>query len=76
MDQKYASEKIGAIHHVWWLILSTRLLAVYSREKSPSENLIKLIHYSVKVYAPNWFTFKSYNLHESPRILFQSISRL
>ena len=77
VDQKYACWKIGLIHHVRWLTLTTRLLAVYSREKSPSENLTKLVHCIVKVIAPNWFAFKSSSkLHESSRILFQSISRL
>ena len=71
VDQKYASWKIGPIYHARWLTLATRLLVVYSREKSPSENLIKLVYYIVKVYAPNGFAFKfSSKLHESPRILF------
>ena len=48
VDQKYASWKIGPIYYARWFILATRLLAVYSREKSPSKNLIKLVHYIVK----------------------------
>ena len=76
VDQKYASWKIGTIHHARWLTLASRLLAVYSLEKFPSENLIELVHYIVKVYAQNWFAFKSSKLHESPRIPFQSLSCL
>ena len=75
-DQKFISWKIGPIHHTRWLTLATRLLAVYSREKFPSENLIKLIHYIVKVFAPNWLAFKSSSkLHHFSRIIFQSKSR-
>ena len=77
VNQKYASGKIGPIHHPRWLIFATGLPAINCREKFPSENLIKLVQYIVKVYAPNWFAFKSFSeLHETPRILFQSIPRL
>ena len=57
--------------------LATRLLAAYTREESPSENLIKLVYYVVKVYAPSWFEIKSSSkLRESPRILFQNLLRI
>ena len=75
--EKYSSWKIGQLHHARWLTLANRLLAVYAREESPSGNLIKLVHYIVKVNAPSWFEIKSSSkLHESPRILFQNLSRI
>ena len=77
MDKKYSSWKIGQVYLARWLTLAIRLLAVYTREESPSENLIKLVHYIVKVYAPLWFEIKSSSkLHESPRTLFQNLSRI
>jgi len=77
VDEKYSSWKIGQLHHARWLTLAIRLLALYTREESPSETLIKLVHYIVLVYAPAWFEIKSSSkLHESPRILFQKISRI
>ena len=70
MDQKYASWKIGPIHHARWLTLATQQFTSYSQEKSPSENLIKLVHYIVKVSAKNWFAFTFSKLHESPEFYF------
>ena len=69
--------EIGQLHYARWLTLAIRLLAVCTREESPSGNLIKLVHYIVKVYAHSWFEIKSSSkLHESPRILFQNLSRI
>ena len=44
VDEKYSSWKIGQLHHARRLTLAIRLLAVYTREESPSGNLIKLVH--------------------------------
>ena len=77
VDEKYSSWKIGQLHHARWLTLAIRLFAVYTREESPSGNLNKLVHYILKVYAPSWFEIKSSSkLHESPRKLFQNLSRI
>ena len=77
VGKKYSSWKIGQLHHARRLTLAIRLLAVYTREESPSGNLIKLVHYIVKVYASSWFEIKSLSkLHESPKILFQNLSRI
>ena len=77
VDEKYSSWKIGQLQHARWLTLATRLLAVYTREEFPSGNLIKLVHYIVKVNAPSLFEIKSSSkLHESPKILFQNLSRI
>ena len=77
VDKKYSSRKIGQLHHARWRTLANRLFAVYTREESPSGNLIKLVHYIVKVYVPSWFETKSSSkLHEFPRILLQNLSRI
>ena len=73
----YSPWKIGQLYHAAWLALAIRLVAVYTREESLSGNLIKLVHYIVKVYAPSWFEIKfSSKLHESRRILFWNLSRI
>ena len=75
MEEKYSSWKIGQLHHTRWLTLAIRLLAVYTWEEFPSRNLIKLVHYVVKVYVHSWFEIKSSSKpHKSPRILFQNLS--
>ena len=77
MDKEYSLWKIGLLYHAAWLALAIRLVAVYTREESPSGNLIKLLHYVVKIYAPSWFEVKfSSKLHESRRILFWNLSRI
>ena len=73
----HSSWKIDQLYHARWLILAIRLVAVYIREESSSGNLIKLVHYILKVYAPSWFEKKSTSKpHESRRILFQNLSRI
>ena len=79
MDKEYSSWKVGQLYHAAWLALALaiKLVAVYTREESPSGNLIKLVHYIVKVYAPSWFEIKfSSKQHESRRILFWNFSRI
>ena len=77
MDKEYSSWKIGQLYHAAWLALAIRLVAVYTREESPSGNLIKLVHYKIKLYAPLWFEIKfSSKLHEFRGILFWNLSRI
>ena len=77
VDKEYSSWKIGELYHAAWLALAIRLVAVYTREESPSGSIIKLVHYIVKLYAPLWFKIKfSSKLHESRRILFWNLSRI
>ena len=47
VNEKYSSLKIRQQHHARWLTLAIRHLAVYTREESPSGNLLKLAHYIV-----------------------------
>ena len=77
IDKSLVSRKIGSLCHSRWLTLAIRLLALYTREKKPNETLKKLVCYIIKVYAPAWFEIKtSCKLHETPKILFNTISRL
>ena len=59
VGEKYSFWKIGQLYHARWRTLAMRLLADYTREEFPSRNLIKPVHYIVKVYVPSWFGIKS-----------------
>ena len=53
------------------------MFLLYTREVQPSQNLIKLVHYIIRVYAPACFETKSFSkVHRSPPILFSAISRI
>jgi hypothetical protein len=43
----------GAMSHARWLTTANRLLRLYVSTENPSENLISLATYIVKVYCPN-----------------------
>lgn len=49
----------GAISHSRWVTTANRILRLYIGSDKPSENLIMLATYVVKVYAPMWFHIKS-----------------
>ncbi|HKU33678.1 MAG TPA: hypothetical protein VJR22_07525 [Candidatus Nitrosotalea sp.] len=77
VDDRWAVRKIGPLCHARWLTLAIRILCCYTRNTRPTVNLIKLVYYIVRVYAPAWFEIKaSSKLHDSPRLLFNVINRL
>jgi hypothetical protein len=53
-----ALQKPGPLVHSRWLTTANRLLRLYVSTENPSENLVALASYVVKVYAPVWFTIK------------------
>ena len=53
-----AMRKPGPLVHSRWLTMASRLLRFNVATESPSENLITLVTYVVKVYAPVWFSVK------------------
>lgn len=66
----------GAISHARWLTTANRVLRVYVSETKPSVNLIKLVKYIVKVYAPSWFAIKtSSSCIDGSKLLHQMILR-
>ncbi|CAH1113215.1 unnamed protein product [Psylliodes chrysocephalus] len=49
----------GPISHSRWLTTASRILRLYISSKKPTENLITLATYIVKVYEPVWFAIKT-----------------
>lgn len=54
-DEKLASAKPGPVSTARWLTTAARILRLYVSKKNPSKELIKLVQFIVKVYAPFWF---------------------
>lgn len=48
-------------HSRWWTTVGT-ILRIYVATLNPSNNLIKLTEYIIKVYAPVWFSIKKDSL--------------
>lgn len=53
-----ANRQPGKMAHSRWLTLANRILRLYVSTHTPSENLLLLVNYLVKVYAPIWFLIK------------------
>ncbi|XP_047131321.1 uncharacterized protein LOC124810448 [Hydra vulgaris] len=77
VSDKWAAYKIGPLNHARWLTLAIRLLCLYTRDNQPTVSLKKLVYFIVQVYAPAWFEIKkSSKFHESPRLIFSTITRI
>jgi hypothetical protein len=53
-----AFKKPGPVVHSRWLTTANRLLRLYIASRNPSENLVELVTYVIRVYAPVWFHVK------------------
>jgi len=49
----------GKIVHSRWLTVGNRILRLYISSNAPSENLVILASFIIKVYAPMWFSIKT-----------------
>lgn len=49
----------GKLSHARWITRANRILRLYVATEKPTENLITLATFVVKVYAPSWFLIKS-----------------
>ena len=64
----------GKMAHSRWLTTANRLLRLYVSEESPSENLLLIVDYVVKVYVPVWFSIKvNWNCVDGSQNLFKLI---
>ena len=45
----------GLMHHARWLTTACRLLRLYLTQTEPSDDLITLAKYVMKIYVPMWF---------------------
>lgn len=69
-----ANKSPGKMSHARWLTRANRILRLYISVKTPSENLITLATYIVRVYAPIWFAIKTHpSCKDGPRHLFKLI---
>ena len=48
----------GKMHHARWLTTANRILRLCVSEPSPSSDLLVIVNYIMKVYAPVWFSIK------------------
>lgn len=58
-SESLAMRYSGNISHSRWLNTANGVLRYYISESNPSENLVKLATYIMKVYAPTWFEIKT-----------------
>lgn len=69
-----AQRQPGKIGHSRWLTTANRILRLYISSDHPSENLINLVEFIMKVYAPVWFSIKANPLFiQGPHHLFKII---
>lgn len=61
-SNELANRSPGKLNHARWLTFANRILRLYVGTENPSQNLVILAQYVVKVYAPVWFTIKKNNL--------------
>lgn len=58
-SQSLSKKNPGKIVHSRWLTMANRLLRLYASTMSPTENLVHLVTFILKVYAPMWFSIKT-----------------
>lgn len=56
-----ASRNPGKMSHARWLTTANRLLRLYIASESPSDNLVTIATFIIRVYAPVWFSIKRYS---------------
>lgn len=56
-----ANKLPGPIHHARWLTKACRVLRLYVITRNPSENLIDLVTFILRVYVPTYFNVKHQN---------------
>jgi hypothetical protein len=57
--ESLAKKSPGIMVHSRWLTTANRILRLYVSTTDPSENLIILTVFIIKVYAPMWFNIKT-----------------
>lgn len=58
-DQNLTKRNPGAICHSRWVTTVNRILRLYVSTEIPSDNLLILANFILKVYAPMWFNIKT-----------------
>lgn len=74
--QTLADLEVGPLNHARFLTLACRILRLYVGTASPSENLVTLATFVMKVYAPQWFAIKQYSsCSNGAKHIFSAIER-
>lgn len=70
-----ARRRPGKMAHSRWLTFACRLLRYYITVENPDENLIVLVNFVQKVYAPTWFLIKrNHSIQDGAKNLWQMIN--
>lgn len=65
----------GKLHHARWLTAASRILRVYLATSTPTESLVTIVAYIMKVYALVWFSVKCKpSISDGARHLWKMIS--
>lgn len=73
-SQELADLQPGPMSHSRWLTTASRILRLYVSSNNPSENLLVLATYVVRVYVPLWFAIKTNpGCYDGPRHLWKMI---
>ena len=60
-SQNLAQRNPGKMVHSRWLTTANRILRLYVSSENPTQNLITLAVFVMKVYAPMWFSIKMHS---------------
>ena len=73
-SSELGNRKPGPICHSRWLTTASRILRLYVSTEKPDKNLVILVTYIQKVYAPIWFEVKSkHSCTDGSRHLFRMV---
>lgn len=65
----------GKMHHARWITTANRILRLYVSTTTPTENLMLIVSFIMKVYAPMWFNIKRYwQVKHGPQHIFNMIN--
>ncbi|VEN43556.1 unnamed protein product, partial [Callosobruchus maculatus] len=59
VNENLSKRSPGKIVHSRWLTTANRILRLYVSTAEPSENLVTLVTFILKVYSPMWFIIKA-----------------
>ena len=74
LDARLAAKQIGPLCHARWLTTAIRILSLYCRTENPSQVLLLLVNYIMRIYGKYWFLYKrAPNFLSGPKILHNQI---
>lgn len=66
----------GTLSHSRWLTAANRVLRLYVSTENPSKELVSLVTYIIRVYAPTWFDIKrNSSCKDGVKHLYNTITR-